>query len=402
VVNPRPTRLDRYASHVVRYEYGNEADTMADFMPENLGNASQALRAAAEAFHSAENGVILFGSEGMGLAGSTALAQACARLLQAAQHTGKANNGLIGVWPNGNTQGAWDMGFRPADDLTAALGKALVAYVAAADPAGDDPALALAVERAAFVVVQDLFLTETAKLADVVLPAVPYTEREGTYTSGERRVQRFYPAVIAKPGPRADFAIFAQVAALMNNALEGRAPSLIFNQIASAVPAYHGLTYQRLSQTVEQWPIMGRGDLYYGGTTYENQQGMGVQLSPAAQRGEAFNLPEVNQAARLEVPPGMVTVMPVTRLYDRGTLMAASSLLEKRLAAAALWMHPDTAAAFDLAGENEVAVTLSGHTSTVSIVRDDHLPVGVALAPRSVGLAVSQPQAVALPKAVLK
>ena len=61
---------------------------------------------------------------------------------------------------------------------------------------GDDPSLTDVVRDAGFVVVQDLFLTETAKLADVVLPAQPFTEREGTYTSGERRVQRFYPAVV--------------------------------------------------------------------------------------------------------------------------------------------------------------------------------------------------------------
>jgi NADH-quinone oxidoreductase subunit G len=402
VVNPRPTRLDPFASHVVRYDYGNEADTIGAFMPDDLANVPENVRAAAEAFHSAENGVILFGSEGLGLAGSTALAQACARLLEATNHTGKANNGLIGIWPNGNTQGAWDMGFRPVEDLAAALGKALVAYIAAADPAGDDPALVLPVERAAFVVVQDLFLTETAKLADVVLPAVPYTEREGTYTSGERRVQRFYPAVTAKPGPRADFAIFAQVGSQMNIQLEGRVPALIFNQIAAGVPAYHGLSYQALAAPVEQWPIVGRGDLYYGGTTYGNTQGIGVQLAPAAQRGEAINLPEVSQASGLVVPAGMVPVLPVTRLYDRGTLLVPATLLEKRLVAAALWMHPDTAAALDLAGESEVVVTLSGHTSTIELVLDEDLPVGVALAPRSVGLPVSQPQAVALPKVVVK
>ncbi len=402
VVNPRSTRLDAFASHVVRYDYGNEAQTISAFMPEILADAPEAVRAAAEAFNTAENGVILFGSEGLGLAGSTALAQACARLLQATMHTGRANNGLIGVWPNGNTQGAWDLGFRPAEDLAAALGKALVAYIAAADPAGDDPALALPVERAAFVVVQDLFLTETAKLADVVLPAVPYTEREGTYTSGERRVQRFYPAVTAKPGPRADFAIFAQVGAQMNTSLEGRVPALIFNQLAAAVPAYHGLTYQSLGAVTEQWPLVGRSDLYYGGTTYENKQGLGVQLTPAAQRGEAFTLPEVIQAVRLVAADGTIAVMPITRLYDRGTTLVSAVLLEKRLATAALWMHPDTAAAFDLAGKKEVAVTLSGHTSTVQIVLDEDLPVGVALAPRSVGLAVSQPQAVALPKVLMK
>ncbi len=61
--------------------------------------------------------IILFGSEGIGLEASQALAQACANLLVATNHTGRPNNGLIGVWQRANDQGAWDMGFRPAADL---------------------------------------------------------------------------------------------------------------------------------------------------------------------------------------------------------------------------------------------------------------------------------------------
>ena len=132
------------------------------------------------------------------------LAAACAELVKS--RAGKPNNGLVGVWNAPNTQGAYELGFRPALDLAAELkGKAV--YVAAADPAGDDPALAEALKSAQFVVVQELFLTETAKLADVVLPASAYTEREGTYTSAERRVQRFYPAVPARPGTKARFCL---------------------------------------------------------------------------------------------------------------------------------------------------------------------------------------------------
>lgn len=402
VVNPRPTRLDAYAAHRVRYAYGKEAETMQSFLPEAPGEAGDAIQAAAQAFQSAENGVILFGSEGLGLAGSTALAQACAALLAAGGHVGKPNNGLIGVWPNGNTQGAWDIGFRPSEDLEAALGKALVAYIAAADPAGDDPNLALAVERAAFVVVQDLFLSETAQLADVVLPVVPYTEREGTYTSGERRVQRFYPAVVAKPGPRADFAIFAQVGALLNQPLEGRAPSLIFDRLAAAVPAYRAVNYQALAEVVEQWPDVGRSDMYYGGTTYENHQGLGVPLPNASQRGDALNLPAVSLASEFLAPAGMLPVLPVTRLYDRGTLLLPSELLHQRMASPVLWMHPATAAAFDLGGLEQVTIVLSGHTTTLPLVLDDGLPVGVSLAARSVGLPVTQPMAAGLPKIAVK
>jgi NADH-quinone oxidoreductase subunit G len=89
-------------------------------------------------------------------------------------------------------------------------GKAV--YIAGADPAGDDPALEKALKDAKFLVVQELFQTKTAELADVVLPARAYTERDGTFTSGERRVQRFYPAVPPLGETKADYAITAEIA----------------------------------------------------------------------------------------------------------------------------------------------------------------------------------------------
>jgi len=206
VIHPRPNKLDAFASQVIRYPYGAEAAVVLAMV--NSLSAKRAvlpaqyqelardpdLQAAVKVFAEAENGVILFGSEGIGLAGSQALAQACANLLLATGHVGRAHNGLIGVWPRANDQGAWDMGFRPLPDLKAALQAAKALYVVAADVAGDNPLLPEATD---FLVVQDLFLTATAKLADVVLPVQAFTEREGTYTSGERRVQRYYPAVPA-------------------------------------------------------------------------------------------------------------------------------------------------------------------------------------------------------------
>ena len=67
--------------------------------------------------------------------------------------------------------------------------------------------------------------------------------------------------------------------------LKGGFPSLVFPQICAETPGYADLTYQKLAEVSEQWPIMGREDLYYGGTGYENKQGLGVQLAPAG--GEA-------------------------------------------------------------------------------------------------------------------
>ncbi len=392
VVNPRYTRLEKYASQVIRYAYGEEIQTLSAFMLENVAAADEKIRKAAEALSQADNAVILYGSEGLGLAGSTSLARACARLLEQTNHTGRPNNGLIAVWPDGNTQGAWDMGFRPSEDLASRLSGALVAYVAGADPAGDDPSLAQALDLAAFVIVQDLFLTETAKLADVVLPATPYTEREGCYTSGERRVQRFNPAIPARPGARADFAIAAQLGQRLGLGLEGRAASLVMAKVAAQVSDYAGVTYQAMAQVSEQWPVVGRSDLYYGGTTYENCQGLGVQLAPAVQRGESAGLPKWSPpSAPAEVAGDGLLLVPFTRLYDRGSLVVHSTLLEKRLAQAALWLHPETAERFGLAEDQEYSFTLHGKKCCLPVTLDETLPVGVGLVPRSCGVPLDGP-----------
>jgi NADH-quinone oxidoreductase subunit G len=385
VANPRSTRLDRYAAQTIRYAYGDEAAVISSFIPENMPAAGEVVRKAAEVFNQAENAVVIYGSEGLGLAGSTALARACAGLLVRTNHTGRPNNGLVAVWPNGNTQGAWDMGFRPATDLVAALGKALVAYIVAADPAGDDPALGLAVERAAFVVVQDLFLTETAKLADVVLPATPYTEREGSYTSGERRVQRFYPVVPAVPGPRADFAILAQLGQRLGIQLEGRAPSLVMAKIAAQLADYSAVTYQALAEVTEQSPIIGRSDLYYGGTTYDNNQGLGVKLEPLLQVSENTALQKAAPAA-IETDGDGLLLVPYTRLFDQGALVKPSTLLEKRLAQPALWLHPETAVQLGLQEGQPFLLALNSGKYSLPVTLDETLPRGVGLVPRSTGI----------------
>ena len=231
VVNARETKLERYAKFVVRYSYGDEVETLSMAWPASPRSAKPS--------RSAENLVVLYGSDGLGLDGSSALASACADLVK--RRAGKPNNGLIGVWPHANDQGAWELGFRPASDLAEAL-KDKVVYIVAADPAGDDPSLAEALQGARSVIVQELFLTETAKLADVVLPAQAYTERDGSFTSGERRVQRFYPAVPPRGEARPDFAITAGIAAGLGLALESRSASHVHG------PAW--LLRSRLSRAV--------------------------------------------------------------------------------------------------------------------------------------------------------
>ncbi len=397
VVNPRNTKLERYAKHMVHYAYGRETETLEAFLPENAESAPVDIKLAAEAFAKAENGIVIFGSEGIGLGESKRLARTAADLLMKTSHTGKANNGLIGVWPDANTQGAWDMGFRPVEDLSGTLAGAKVAYIAAADPARSDPKMAAALAEADFIITQDLFLTDTAQLADLVLPAASFIEREGSFTNGERRVQRYYRAVPPRD-PLADFAITAGIGQCLGLELEGRGPNLVFKQIAAAVPGYDGLSYQKLAEVREQWPIMGREDLYYGGTSYENNQGMGQQLTTAAGRGEQVQLPEAEPVKEGQVPFTGLVIVPVTKLYDRSTVMMQTPLLYNRMAKAVLRMHPDTAAQYAFNEGQQIKIELEGGVfGEVEIHLDEELPLSVALLPRSVGVPLSGSSVLTVP-----
>ncbi len=410
VANPRPTKTEREATHILRHAYGESAATVLAMVnaisakrPELPGKvvSGPELKAAAEAFASAENAVVLFGSDGLGLSGSQALAEACANLLTATGHTGKANNGLAGVWPRGNDQGAWDMGLRPSADLKAALQEARALYIAGADPVGDDPSMAEAVRSVGFLVVQELFLTETARLADVVLPVQAFTEREGTYTTGERRVQRYYPAVPPRPGCRADFAITGLIGKKIGVELERRVPARALGQIAAQVPDYAGLSYRSLAQVAEQWPVVGRGDMYYGGTSYQNTQGLGVQLQPAAQRGEIVSLtwPQLPEED-MGVPEGHLLALPVTRLYDRGRTVWASEILHARIPEPFVVMSPDDIQRVATRVGEVVSVRLNGSEVMAKVRQDENLSPGVVLLPRSMGFPISGPSSVEIKAAV--
>ncbi len=382
VANPRPTKTDRSASHIIRYAYGEEVETIQSL----VGGEGE----AAKAFAGAENAVIFFGSEGISLNTSQALAQACANLLVETGHYGKPNNGLVGVWPRANTQGAWDMGFRPVPDLKSALSSAKALYLVASDPVGDDAALAEAVEGAEFLVVQEIFLTETAQKADVVLPATAATEREGTFTTGERRVQRFYPAARSKGESRPDFQIATQIGERLDLDIEGRYASLVMTHIANAVPDYAGITYQMLGEVVEQWPIVGREDLYYGGTSYENNQGLGMQLVLASQRGEVIPKGEIKIVPEGKPENGLLAV-PITRLYDKGRMLRPSKVLYPRIPEPYVVLNPEDAGRLKATSGMTVQVNLNGTTANVLIHLDENAPAGYMLLPRSMGIPIYGP-----------
>jgi len=166
-------------------------------------------------------------------------------------------------------QKAWDVDLSDQPGLTltemfqAAYDRKLKAmYVVGENPMLSEPDLQHArgaMAKLDLLVVQDLFLTETAQFADIVLPAASFAEKDGTFTSTERRIQRVRKAVEPPGEARGDWEIIADVAARLGHPLNCRSSSSIMAEIAELTPIYGGITYDRLENTGGlQWPCWDR------------------------------------------------------------------------------------------------------------------------------------------------
>ena len=111
-----------------------------------------------------------------------------------------------------------------------------------------------------FFVVQDIFFSQTCQFADVVLPGAPSLEKEGTFTSTERRIQRLYQVFEPLGDCRPDWQIIQDVANRLGANWKYRHPSEIMDEIASLTPMFAGVTYERLEGYKSlQWPVAADG-----------------------------------------------------------------------------------------------------------------------------------------------
>jgi NADH-quinone oxidoreductase subunit G len=394
-ISARPSKTDQFASQSIRIKFGQESAVIAAItavgsakkpdqgaLVKKLTSDSE-IKAVGETVGNAKKLVVIYGSDGLGLQTSNELAVACANLLISKGHSGS----LIAAWDKGNVMGAWEMGIHPVEDLEAEFKNAKTALIVGADPGKS-------AKKAKFTIVQDVRLSKTAKEADLVLPVLAFLERAGSYTSGERRVQRYYPALPAIDELKADYELTAEIAQKLDIEL-GTSAVEIFEEVAKTNPAYEGLTYKKLAEVEEQWPIMDRDDLYYGGTSYENTQGMGQVLSSAVERGENAPLSFFKPEPAFKIK-GMGAV-PVRVLYNRRGALSEAEVLSPRIEKPFVEMNSADVEKLGL-GDKAKLMLESGKYKVILKVNDG-VPKGIVLVPRGFGISLNKIEAVEIEKA---
>jgi len=219
---------------------------------------------AAEIFAAAQPAAVVTSAG----AGSGDLIRALANLQLVTGNVGKAGAGVNLLRGKSNAQGAADVGAVPGDGGmsvpamidAAAAGKIKALYVVGENIASAGAHVTDALGKLDFLVVQDLFLTETAAKANVVLPSASFAERDGTVTNAERRVQRIRKAIEPVGTSKADWQITCDIAKAMGHEKDFafKDAEAIFSEIAKAVPAYAGINYAKLEKPEAiQWPAAG-------------------------------------------------------------------------------------------------------------------------------------------------
>jgi len=232
---------------------------------EGTGVSAEAIAALAKDFATAEKALIIL-PIGLGYpAHNGALASAAGNLAILTGKVGKEGCGLLIMGEKNNSQGAVDLGIYPqstgldAGKIIEActLGNVKTLYVAGENPVVSYPNRAKvekALDQVEFLIVADLFLTETAAMADVVLPVVSFAEKSGTFTSLGRRVQKVQQAIKPLGQAKSDFEVLNTLYESLGNKPYAKQCEL-FGEIAETVPAYAGLKQSTLGDEGKVLPV---------------------------------------------------------------------------------------------------------------------------------------------------
>ncbi len=255
------------------------------------GVSSQDIRKAARIYGKSKRGSLFFC---MGITQHTTGVNnvvSCANLALLTGNLGREGTGVNPLRGQNNVQGACDVGALPdylpgysivsdsenrqrigekwgsnlssvrgltVMEMMAACGEEIHAlYIMGENPVMSDPDsnhITRQIEKLDFLVVQELFMSETARFADVVLPAASFAEKDGTYTATDRRVQRVRKAIAPVGESKPDWKIFTELSNFLGYPMKYDSPSEIMDEIASISAIYGGISYDRLESVDLRWP----------------------------------------------------------------------------------------------------------------------------------------------------
>lgn len=393
-------------------------ETVARYTPdvvERISGIPQAeLREAALMYGQAESAAIVYA---MGITQHTSgvdHVKACANLAMITGNLGRPGTGVNPLRGQNNVQGACDMGalvnvypgyqavtnpefkqkFEEAWGVTglsdkvgltvtemidaAERGDVKAMYVMGENPVLSDPDsnhVIKALKSLDLLVVQDIFLTETAQLAHVVLPGCSYAERGGTITGTDRRIQLIREAIPPLGESKADWVIICELAQRMGaSGFEFESPAQILDEAASVTPLYGGVSNQRLEELgFLQWPCRTPDD---PGTPYlhQGQFSRGLGKMHVVEYQDPAELPD-------EEYPFILTTGRNIFQFHTGTMTRRSAKLEAESPEGYVELNPEDAAELGVPdGEQVKLVSRRGEIQAKAWVTD-RVPRGLVFVP---------------------
>jgi len=225
-----------------------------------------------------------------------------------------------------------------------------------------------------FVVVQDIFLTETADYADVVLPATTWAERGGTVTNTDRRVQRMRPVEKVHENTRHDLDILTEVGTRLfgeDAGFDFDDPEEVFEELREVCPIYHGMTYDTLGTEGIQWPCYepgDEGDQFLYENSFDTDNGLG-QIE-GVRHQEPKETPD-------EEYPLILTTARLEEHYNTGTMSRRSPTLNRQHPENFVDIHPKDAERYGIDDGDEVTVTSRRGEITVEAHVTEDIKEGV-------------------------
>ena len=205
-----------------------------------------------------------------------------------------------------------------------------------------------AMQSLELLVVQDIFLTETGKLADVVLPASSFAEKDGTFSNTERRVARVRQAIPPVGQSKPDWQIISEISNRLGYSMNYGNPEAIFEEIRQVTPSYAGISYQRLEAGGLQWPCPNEE---HPGTVFlhKDRFSKGIGTFFAIDHKDPAEMPDAEY-------PLYLTTGRLLYQYHSGTMSRRAAGLTEKAPECLVELSADDAAKYTIASGDQVRV----------------------------------------------